>query len=150
MGAIRSSVQAWGQVLALVSAAVMSAGSFAQSARAEGVLVGGAFVSGGLQADGSLIDALGSTQLEAAALAVPPRPTRSRVVLRPASPQERVDAVAGDDIFRHSRIALPLVLHSAVGEPVDAVVAASSVRPMTGTMVGLRPHPRMWGSTLGR
>lgn len=150
MGAIRSSVQAWGQVLALVSAAVMSVGSFAQSARAEGVLVGGSFVSGGLRADSSLVDALGSTQVEAPALAVPSRPTSSRTALRPASPQERADAVAGDDIFRHSRIALPLVLHSAVGEPVDAVISASSVRPMTGTMVGLRPHPRTWGSTLGR
>lgn len=148
MGAIRSSVQTWSQVLALIAAAVMSVGSFAQSARAEGVLGSGAFVSGGLQEDGSLTDALGSTHLEDAAEAAPSRPASSRMAIRPASPDERADA--GGDFFRLSRIALPLVLHSTVGEPADAVVIASSVRPMTGTMVGLRPHPRTWGSTLGR
>ena len=148
MGAIRSSVQTWSQVLALIAAAVMSVGSFVQTARAEGVLGSGAFVSGGLQEDGSLTDALGSTHLEAPAVAEPSRPASSRMAIRPASPDERADA--GDDFFRLSRIALPLVLHSAVGDPVDTVITASSVRPMTGTMVGLRPHPRTWGSTLGR
>lgn len=127
----------------------MGLGIFAHSAHAEGVLSGGAFISGNLQSDGSLMSALGSAQIEAPADAAPSRPG-SRVTPRPASPQERADAVVGDDMFRHSRIALPLVLQSAVGEPVDAIIAASSIRPMTGSMVGLRPHPRTWGSTLGR
>lgn len=149
MGVVRSSIQTSGQLLALVSAAAMSMGILAQSARAEGVLGGGSFISGGLQSDASMIDALGGSQLEASAVAMSSRPV-SRVAPRPASPRERTDAVAGDDVFRHSRIALPLVLQSVVGEPADAVMAAGGVRPMTGPMVGLRPHPRTWGSTLGR
>ena len=147
--AVRSSVQTWGHVLALVSSAVVSVGILAQSARAEGVLSGGSFISGGVQPDASMIDALGGSQFEAPAVTIASSPA-SRKSPRPASPQERTEAATGDDIFRHSRIALPLVLQAAVGEPADAVTTANSVRPMTGPMVGLRPHPRTWGSTLGR
>jgi hypothetical protein len=134
--------------LRLFVGACMVAGMFAESVRADGVIGGGAFMSD--SADVSLVGQLGdatlSSDLPSKALAPA---SNSLIAARPASPQERVDAQMGTDLFPNLRIALPLVVVSTVGAPVEASLA-TSVRPMSGPMVGVRPHPSTWGSALGR
>ena len=149
MGTYPSLSRSWGSVLALIVAAVVSMGIIARAANAEGVLNGGAFIAGGAESGTSLIDALGGTQLQAPVVNDVSLQA-SRVSARPASLRERAEAEVGVDIFRHSRLALPLIMHSAVGESTEAALVASNVRLMTGQMVGLKPHPRTWGSTLDR
>lgn len=141
-------MRSWGRVLALICGAVVSMGLVARAANAEGVFNGGSFTASELASDASLIDSLGDAQLEASVASDPSRQD-SRVSPRPASLRERAEAKVGGDIFRHSRLALPLVVHSAVGESVDTGLVAGTQRPMSGPLVGLRPHPRTWGSTLG-
>lgn len=149
MGAHQTTVRSWGSVLALLIGAVVSMGIVARAANAEGVIHGRSFVAGGSESAASLIDSLGDTHLQAP-LAADVSRQASRVTARPASLRERTKAEIGGDLFRHSRLALPLVMQSAVGESADAALAAGDVRPMTGPMVGLKPHPRTWGSTLDR
>lgn len=142
-------MQSRGSILALLIGAVVSLGVVARAANAEGVVNGGSFVSGGIDSAASLIDSLGDTQLHAP-LETHASRQASRASLRPASLGERTKAETGADLFRHSRLVLPLVMNSAVGESVDVVLAAGDIRPMNGPLVGLRPHPRTWGSTLDR
>jgi hypothetical protein len=142
-------MRSWGSILAVLIGAVVGMGIVARAANAEGVVNGGSFVSGGIESAASLIDSLGDTQLHAPFETGVSRQA-SRVALRPASLGERTKAETGADLFRHSRLVLPLVMKSAVGESVDVALAASDIRSMNGPMVGLRPHPRTWGSTLDR
>lgn len=148
-------LRSWGSVLALLSGSVVSMGIVARAANAEGVVNGGAFGTSGIDSrinsTGSLIDVLGDSHLQAVAVADGSRQA-SRVQARPASPRELASAAAevGGDMFRHSRLALPLVMQSAVGDSGDAALPAAAIRSMTGPMVGLKAHPRTWGSTLDR
>lgn len=126
----------------------MAAGVFAGSVRAEGVTGGGAFISG--NGDISLVSALGEASLTAELVSTTPSPTpTARNAPRSASPQERIENQAGGELFPHLRLALPLVVHATVGVADEASLMAS-VRAMSGPMVGVRPHPRTWGSMLDR
>jgi hypothetical protein len=150
MGAHQSSlVQSWGSVLVPLIGAAMSMGVVNPAANAEGVVNGGSFIAGGVESGVSLIDTLGDTHLQAP-LASDVSPRTGRVSARPTSLRERTVAEVGGDVFRHSRLALPMVMQSAVGESADAALVASDIRPMKGPLVGLKPHPRTWGSTLDR
>jgi hypothetical protein len=149
MGVHQSADQPWVSALALLVGAVVSMGIVAPDANAEGVFNGGSFIAGGFETGVSLIDTLGDTQLQAP-LASDASPRNGRVSARPTSLRERAEAEVGGDVFRHSRLALPMVMQSAVGESVDAALIASDIRPMKGPLVGLKPHPRTWGSTLDR
>lgn len=124
-------------------------GIIARSANADGVVAGGSFVAGGSKPAASLIDAQDDSQLQAP-LAAAVSQSASRVAARPASLRERKTAEVGGDLFPHSRLALPLVMQSAVGDPVEAALAASEIRPMTGQMVGCKPLPNTLGSTRDR
>ena len=131
-------------------AVCVSAWATAGSLRAEGVVSGGSFVHGGLGAEVSLVNDLGGASLATVAPAATSASTPDTLINpRSASPRERIDSEVGTDLFRNLRLTLPLVMESTVGAPVDAPMTAV-VRPMSGQMVGLRPHPRTWGSTLGR
>lgn len=149
MGAVQTSMRSWGRVLALISGAVVSMGLGVPAANAEGVVNGGLFTAGGVASAASLIDSLGDAQLESSLASDVSRP-ETRVSPRPASLRERTETKVGGDIFRNSRLALPLIVQSAIGSSPEEALAISSMRPMTGPMVGLRPHPRTWGSTLDR
>ena len=150
MGAHQTAVRSWGSVLSLLIGAIVSMGIVARAANAEGVIHGQSFVVGGSKPAASLIDALGDSQLQAPLAAAVSQPA-SRVAARPASLRERTTTVEVDgDLFPHSRLALPLVMQLSVGDPAEAALAASEIRPMTGQMVGFKPHPRTWGSTLDR
>jgi hypothetical protein len=134
--------------LRLFVGACMAAGVLAGAVHAEGVIGGGAFTGG--NADVSLVGELGDVALSAELPSTPQVPaSTSRITARPASPQERADAQVGSELFPNLRLALPLVVASTVGDPVDASLA-TSVRPMSGQMVGVRPHPSTWGSGLDR
>jgi len=122
-------------------------GIVARAANAEGVIHGRSFVAGDSKPAASLIDALGDSQLQAPVAVSQPA---SRVAARPASLRERTAEEVDGDLFRHSRLALPLVMQSAVGEPAETALAASEIWPMTGPMVGFKTHPRTWGSMLDR
>lgn len=124
-------------------------GIVAPVTNAEGVVTGGSFIAGGVEPGVSLIASLGDTQLQAPPASDALRQI-GRVSARPTSLRERTAEEVGDDMFRHSRLALPMVIQSAVGESADAALVASDIRPMKGPLVGLKPHPRTWGSTLDR
>lgn len=120
------------------------------SLQAEGVISGNSFVSGGLSGDVSLVSDLGDAALSAELPRSREISTPSvRVQARSSSPQERVDSEVGNDLFRNLRLALPLFAESAVGAAVDAPMIAA-IKPMSGPMVGVRPNPRVWGSTFGQ
>lgn len=149
MQTLHPSIVSWVRLLALISTAVLHAGFAARPAHAEGVVASGSFVAGGVQAGPSLVGALGGSGLQAPPAVSPSRQT-PHASPRPASPLERSSAGVGDDIFPRSRLVLPLVVQAAIDTPADAEAAVATMTPMTGPMVGLRPHPRMWGSTLDR
>lgn len=135
-------------LLHLIVGASLAFAVFTGAARAEGVTGGSAFIIG--NSDVSLVSELGDATLSAELNATTRVPAPNLgIAPRLASPQERTDSVVGGDPFPNMRLALPLVVQSTVGNAVDASLA-SSVRSMSGPMVGVRPHPRTWGSMLGR
>ncbi|MFM8954151.1 MAG: hypothetical protein ACKOOF_13995 [Planctomycetaceae bacterium] len=150
METFHPSIWPWGRVLALVSAAVVNMGFVARLAHAEGVVASDFFVAGGVVGSGgSLVGALGDNRLQASAAAVASHQAK-RVSPRHTSPLERASADIGGDVFPRSRLVLPLLVQAAIDNPADAEAGVATMIPMTGPMVGLRPHPRMWGSTLER
>lgn len=149
MNTFHRSIWLWGRVLALVSAAFLHTGFIARLAHAEGVVASGFFVAGGAEVGSSLVGALGEGGLQAPPAVSPSRQT-PRASPRPASPLERSREDVGGDIFPRSRLVLPLVVQAAIDDPADVEAAVATITPMTGPMVGLRPHPRMWGSTFDR
>jgi hypothetical protein len=137
MNTFHPSIWLWGRVLALVSAAFLHTGFVARLANAEGVVSSDFFVAGGVvEAGGSLVGALGGNRLQAPASVV--------------APHERASADIGGDVFPRSRLVLPLLVQAAIDSPADAEAVVATMTPMTGPMVGLRPHPRTWGSTFER
>jgi hypothetical protein len=150
MNTFHPSIWLWGRVLALVSAAFLHTGFVARLANAEGIVSSDFFVAGGVvEAGGSLVGALGGNRLQAPASVVAPHQAK-HVPLRHTSPLERASADIGGDVFPRSRLVLPLLVQAAIDSPADAEAVVATMTPMTGPMVGLRPHPRTWGSTFER
>jgi hypothetical protein len=149
METFHPSIWLWGRVLAVLSAAALHTGFVGRLANAEGVVTSGFFVAGGVEAGGSLVGALGGNGLQAPAAAVASHHAK-RVSPRHTSPLERAGADVGGDVFPRSRLVLPLLVQTAIDSPADAEAVVAAMMPMTGPMVGLRPHPRTWGSTLDR
>ena len=150
MGFSSSSIFTSGLIsaLRLFAGACMATAVCTGAVRAEGVVGGGVFVVG--NSDVSLVSELGDASLSAELPSAIQKPSSvSRISPRSASQQERIDSQATIEPFPNLRLALPMVVQSTVGGAVDASLAASS-RSMSGPMVGIRPHPSTWGSTLGR
>jgi len=147
MGIRQSSTRSWGSLLALLAGSVVSAGIAARSVNAEGVMLGGASIASGFQPAGSVVDAFAGIHYQPSAAADAGR-RADQARARPATLRERAEGGVTGDIFRHSRLALPLLTKSTVGDADDAVRPAADTRAMKGPMVGLKPHPRTWGSML--
>lgn len=133
------------RALVLIAGACAAACLGAGSLHAEGFVSVGA---GGLKQDASLVSSLGDAALAAEVTPASQVPVAA-VAPRSASPREQTEAQVGSELFRNLRLAIPLVAESSVGSPIDAPMPAE-FRPMSGPMVGVRPHPSIWGSSFAR